>query len=156
MKRDWPTLKLEFLNSKETLNEFRIRHKISNQRNFYKQTAGWSEERKNLVRKSLDKAVEKIGKKLTEEFTVYPDMFMGSEAVLAKYIREALQNDLEPSQFNYVVQSLCNLLKHKKLLFGEPTEITENKGEGSKHVHIVQVLQMLKKGEIIEIDDDGE
>lgn len=153
--RDWDALRMEFLQSKETLNQFKIRHQIKNSQWFYKKARAWNQERANLVSNAQKKVIKHAERELAENWKGYIDLLGGLKAQIAKIISDSLDADgrviqpIEPSQLKDIAHTIEKALKSEKLVLGEPTEITEDKSE-TKHVQVVQVLQMLNTGKLVE------
>lgn len=150
---DWDALKLEFLQGNESLNEFRLRHKL-NKNNFYGRAGAWPDERAAVRAKALGQVQEKMSDKLAHHWEQYTRLFDAIK-VHAAMILQSKKNEkgepvpMDPLDLSRVASSLESALKGDRLIYGEPTEITKETGFPNVHIQTVQLLEAIERGEVL-------
>ena len=119
-KYDWPKLKAEFLASKESAAQFKVRKNLGGQ--FYKYGREWTAERAEILRRAEERMGIKIEDALVERWSRYRallDDCMTQAQGLAKKKKPTA------SQLNQLANAIDRLLKSDSLLHGQPTEIVK-------------------------------
>lgn len=141
---DWETLKAEWIQSKETLNEFRLRKRIGNKAWFYDKVeqGGWIEARNQIISKAYQKTAEAAAAQLAQEWEKEYRLFEAADALAAR-VMSRHKDDIQASELAQVTRSLLNSLQGKRLIKGQSTDNVATK---NYHMAIVQMLKEMNHG----------
>lgn len=122
---DWGALKLEWLNTDLTLNQFREKKGIDTA-HFYRSINAeqWHDARQDIYKKALNKLQERKSTQLASRYDDYLKLWGAVKVQAARILKDAHdQNDpLKPSQLAQLTQAIETALKSEKLILGESTE----------------------------------
>jgi hypothetical protein len=158
-RHDWAALKAEWLTSKETLNTFRIRHKITSRNWFYAQVEakGWVEDKLAIEKKALAKLGDAQADLLAQDWTRQLKLWRAVENQAAAILRRFTEEDgtprgMDAQELTQLASALEKALKCQKLIKGEPTgdqPIMQN-----FHLAVVALLEAKRRNDpsVINVD----
>jgi len=128
-KYDWEALKAEWLQSNESLNQFRIRKKIGNAKSFYHHTNvdQWTDLKKKIATQVTKKIVDKQVKQNVIDWSKYEKAQDGIMAQIYALINKTTKDGkvdkaMPARDVAQLSQALNNLSKNKSFMNGGPTE----------------------------------
>jgi hypothetical protein len=141
---DWVALKREWLAGNETLEAFRVRHNIVNERNFHLQVrkGGWKAARQEIARATDAKVAAEIVKKGVEEWEDEVALLKGIRAQVAYLLRGHLDKEgnviapMPPKLLKDLAETVAKSVIAKKHIKGEPVGPEGGDGETSQHLHL--------------------
>lgn len=146
--RDWEALKSEWLQSKETMNKFRMRHGID-QALFYRTTKrlGWKKEKQKLDKNALQKITNRLVNERVKDWTQYRSAqngLMESVQDIIQRTRNAsgkITRSMKTSDVRQLASALKDLTQNQSFMDGGPTERSESK---NLHMEMVRIVQEIK------------
>ena len=127
---NWEALKVEWLQSDETLNKFRLRKGLSNN-HFYDAVnkQKWVEQKRQPGEKTTEKVMEKVSKQQVEEWVNQKKLWHGVEVIAAKILTKYNNGELaqNPHDLSALTCAIERSLKSRKLILGEATETIESR-----------------------------
>ena len=142
---DWPRLKIEWLNSDETLNQFRLRHKFPE--SYFYQTVkkvGWENAKTKILQRAEQKVANGLVKSTAKDWSQYHKVQNNLIKVIASVLEGVMdehgevRGDLPPEEIKRIASAFKDATVNKSFLEGGPTERVEQK---SLHYEIVQMIK---------------
>lgn len=150
---DWNALKAEFLSGQETLNEFRIRHKMGASW-FYMKAADWAEARDRIGKE----AVKKAEGKLADYYGSYIEQTRKLLASINNQIAAALQQTIivdeksgerkiapmDADKLSSMSHAISANVKTLRLIEGKSTENKAVKVEGDLNDRLTGLIEAME------------
>lgn len=126
-KRDWYTIRSEWLATNETLSEFAEKRHIPTAR-FHKVAAQekWLEQREEINRRAMERASQKTIEHKAKQWANQTKLWGAMEAQVAAHIHRTIQDGkitspINPQDLTHLAGTLEKSLKSQKLILGEST-----------------------------------
>lgn len=145
--RNWDALKAEWLQSAETLNEFRIRHRIANGK-FYEavKKGNWKDAKLEIENKAISKIQSQQADKLAEQWDRQKELWKGVEGAAARILTAKNKEGavMDPGELAQVSMSLYRSLVSQRLLAGMTTGKLEANVSGDLHSLLVAIVAKME------------
>jgi hypothetical protein len=137
---DWDALKLEWLGSGLSINQF-AKFKGINDSLFYTSINAddWKKERKEITSRAIEKLKDRMSSDLSKKFSNFPKLWDGVRELCTRILVQYQDKEIiEPSEVERIANALEKTMKGTRLLDGESTE---NVHTENLHLSIVKIIE---------------
>jgi len=149
-KHDWGLLKIEWLQSTESLNQFRARKGIAHCWFYRKVQQGKWREAKDRIQENSMRTLEKTAARaISDKWKDYRKIWTGAKAQAFSILRKTFDNEghvtrpLSTAELAQLVKAMFQVLQGESFISGGPTERVENR---NLHLDVVNLIQEIEKG----------
>lgn len=146
-KYNWYRVKSEFMSHiDKSLTKILEEHNIPPCQNTHNHTNGWIDERNEMMKRVLDRTMERTENRLVEEWKQEIDVLKAIRFKVAERLKEAIDNNqkVDPGDLLQYMTTMEKNVKTHKLIRGEPEKIEEHR---SIHLAVVQLIGEIESGQ---------